>query len=367
MNLPDDPAELRGSGQGCPMSHSAVSAHPTRVSTETPARPAFLITIDTEGDNLWAAPREITTENARFLPRFQQLCEKYRLKPTWLTNWEMVESPVYRAFGHDVLDRGTGEIGMHLHAWNSPPLVPLTADDFACTPFLTQYPESVMRQKIRVLTDRLEQAFGVRMLSHRAGRWAFNETYARLLIEHGYRIDCSVSPHTLWPHGSLPDEIDFRGFPEHEYFVDPDCISRPATSSLLLELPMTILPRRQGPLARAAKSLLQTHPFGRRVAGRLWPETRWLRPDGRNGHELVETMELALADGRGYVEFMLHSSEFMPGGSPRFPTAAHIERLYDDLERFFEAAAGRCEGLTLSEYHDRVVARARQREMPSAA
>ncbi len=35
--------------------------------------PRFLITIDTEGDNLWSLPREITTSNAKFLPRFQNL------------------------------------------------------------------------------------------------------------------------------------------------------------------------------------------------------------------------------------------------------------------------------------------------------
>ena len=67
-----------------------------QTDSTAPDRPAFLITIDTEGDNLWANPREITTQNARFLPRFQALCERFLLKPTWLTNWEMVECPVYR-------------------------------------------------------------------------------------------------------------------------------------------------------------------------------------------------------------------------------------------------------------------------------
>jgi hypothetical protein len=52
-------------------------------------RAAFLITVDTEGDNLWARPRELTTHNAAWLPRFQALCERYGLKPTYLTAWEM--------------------------------------------------------------------------------------------------------------------------------------------------------------------------------------------------------------------------------------------------------------------------------------
>ncbi len=41
--------------------------------SETP----FIITIDTEGDNPWANPREITTRNAEYLPRFQSLCERF--------------------------------------------------------------------------------------------------------------------------------------------------------------------------------------------------------------------------------------------------------------------------------------------------
>lgn len=59
--------------------------------------PAFLITIDTEGDNLWQKHDSITTENARYLPRFQQLCEKYGFKPVYLTNYEMAIDPfLYR-------------------------------------------------------------------------------------------------------------------------------------------------------------------------------------------------------------------------------------------------------------------------------
>jgi hypothetical protein len=51
-----------------------------------------------------------------------------------------------------------------------------------------------------------------------------------------------------------------------------------------------------------------------------------------------------------YVEFMLHSSELMPGGSPSFPGEAEIERLYENLETLFEAASGKFVGATLSEY-----------------
>ena len=63
------------------------------------ARPRFLITIDTEGDNLWARPRAISTKNAHFLPRFQALCERHGLRPTYLVNYEMACAGALREFG----------------------------------------------------------------------------------------------------------------------------------------------------------------------------------------------------------------------------------------------------------------------------
>jgi len=51
----------------------------------------------------------------------------------------MAMSAAFVEFGRDVLARGTGEIGMHLHAWNSPPIVPLTGDDFHYQPYLIEY------------------------------------------------------------------------------------------------------------------------------------------------------------------------------------------------------------------------------------
>src|SRR2546426_950788 len=171
----------------------------------------FIITIDTEGDDLWArswGSREITTRNAAYLPRFQSLCERFGFKPVYLTNYEMALSDVFVEFARDVVARGAGEVGMHLHAWNSPPLIPLTSDDFWFCPYLIEYPEAVMKEKIRTLTRLLEDRFSQEMISHRAGRWAFDARYAAILLDEGYGVDCSVTPGVDWrgnpgdPHGN---------------------------------------------------------------------------------------------------------------------------------------------------------------------
>jgi hypothetical protein len=57
------------------------------------------------------------------------------------------------------------------------------------------------------------------------------------------------------------------------------------------------------------------------------------------------------------VELMVHSSELMPEGSPRFRTAAAIERLYADLEVLFEELSAWCQGMTLAAFYSRIAMR----------
>ena len=308
---------------------------------------AFLITIDTEGDNLWQQPRDITTKNAAFLPRFQSLCERYGFKPTYLTNYEMAESEQFVEFAKDVLKSETGEIGMHLHAWNSPPLIPLTSDDFKYLPFLIDYPESIMRDKIAFMTDLLEEKFDTKMISHRAGRWSFNEIYARLLIEQGYCVDCSVTPHVSWkttlgdPNGA--GGTDFSEYPESAYFFDLE--------NKLLELPMTIINHNRSQLINKLSELPR---IGRFIRHKL-PQRTWLRPNLRNLKAMLKLVKQAAAEKRPYIEFMIHSSELMPGGSPNFVNESQIEKLYKDMERLFAIIQQKgFVGMTLKDYYKQV-------------
>ncbi|MGE5612014.1 MAG: deacetylase [Bacillota bacterium] len=323
-------------------------------------KPAFLITIDTEGDNLWAKPHLISTENACYLFRFQAFCEQFSLRPTYLTNWEMANCPVFRAFGRNLLTRNAGEIGMHLHAWNSPPFTPLTDDDYVHQPYLTEYPEDQLRQKVQVLTECLEQTFQTQMVSHRAGRWGFNEVYAKALIDYGYRVDCSVTPHLSWrQYIGSPDGAggpDFTNYPETAYFLDPSDISRPGQSTLL-EVPLTVTAPHFGKLAHILPPILRmAGSFGHRVARHFFPLHARMVPNGRNRRLLLDLLLAAIHYQRDYVQLTLHSSELMPGASPNFLSPCSIERLYDDLNAVFTFVRDRFVGLTLREYHDRRVA-----------
>lgn len=322
---------------------------------ETP----FIITVDTEGDNLWAKPRAITTRNAACLPRFQRLCEKYRFKPVYLANYEMAMTVAFVEFGRDVASRGAGEIGMHLHAWNSPPLEALTGDDFLHQPYLIEYPERVMRAKIRAMTQILEDRFQRKMISHRAGRWAFDARYAAMLLDEGYLVDCSVTPGVDWranpgdPAGT--GGSDYSSFPHRPYLLAPPDISTPSAAGLL-EVPMTVLPGR----------LFRSSPWAYRVPGlsriavKFSPAHRWLCPvqllESRGHDAMLGLTHRARRGGAAHLELMLHSSDLMAGGSPSFRSAADIERLYASLEVLFEELAGWCRGCTLAEFREQWLA-----------
>lgn len=315
--------------------------------SETP----FIVTIDTEGDDLWSKPREITTRNAAYLPRFQKLCERFGLKPVYLTNYEMAMADAFVEFARDVLARGTGEIGMHLHAWNSPPLVPLTSDDFGFQPYLIEYPDEVMREKIKTMTRLLEDRFDQAIISHRAGRLGLDSRYATMLLGEGYGVDCSVSPGLDW-RSTLGDPdgkggTDYRAFPDRPYFFNPSDISAPTTGGLL-EVPMTI---RSSGVYRKAPWVYRI-PLLRQTTNRLVsPALNHVCPTESNLRGMLRAAREARAASAIHTAFTLHSSELMPGGSPSFRSAEDIERLYADLEILFEELSTWCRGMTLKEFH----------------
>jgi len=99
------------------------------------------------------------------------------------------------------------------------------------------------------------------------------------------------------------------------------------------------------------REMLPPRALARRVLNRLFPPLTWLRPGrGTGAAAMLRVLERAQVEGRTCVEFMLHSSELMPGGSPVFPDADSIENLYRILNTVFAAAADAFSPSTLTEF-----------------
>lgn len=286
----------------------------------------FIITIDTEGDGQWNTDALCSTNNAKYIPRFQELAEKYGFKPTWLTNFEMAKDPFYVDYMKDCLKRETCEVGMHLHAWNNPPEFDLSKVNDQ-RDYLFEYPKQIMEAKICFLTELLEETFSTKMLSHRSGRWATDEVYFELLKKYGYKYDCSVTPFMNWSTcvGSTGKAgSDYSTSPTLPYYIYDEILEVPVSIRLMKYISINAMHSLRG-LAHELKWCGVERPV-------------WLRPTKNPSFHMMKKVLDTVNIDCDYAMFMLHSSEMMPGGSPSFPDNKSIEELYNCIEEIFKYA-----------------------------
>ena len=303
----------------------------------------FIITIDTEGDNLWSHPLKIETKNTKGLYRFQELCNKFGYKPVYLTNYEMAMDDEFVEFGEICSANGQCEIGMHLHAWNSPPLFKLTENDMLHQPFLYEYPVNIIDEKIKYMTNLLRSRFSTKIVTHRAGRWAMSEEYFSILSKYGYLVDCSVTPGVDWSNvKGNPDGkggADYHSFPLREYFIK---------DTKLLEVPVSIIGMPRYRLFSAFNIIKKKLP---KAFYKVCFQNIWLRPNGKNLDKMKNLVDETIESDIGYLEFMIHSSELSAGLNPYFASADDINKLYSDLEELFCYISNYAEGCTLNEFY----------------
>lgn len=301
----------------------------------------FILTIDTEGDNQWDHGRGLSVENIRFVPRFQALCEKYSIRPTYLVTSEVCNDVFAREIFTGYASAGTAEVGAHLHSWTTPPF--LDKDGYRFNDinhaFATELPEDLLSQKVKNLTDQIETSFGKHPSSFRSGRFGFDEKLAGILADNGYLVDSSITPFSRWSvNKGMPDG---KGGPD---FIHADFLPHRYNfaNKSLIEIPVTILPtrfplNRNHSLARYYFSNVDRNLI-LRVFRKLFYRNQplWLRPliwmDSKLFAELInEAHRINLP----CLVMMFHSSELMPGCSIYRKDKDEIEKLYRTLDQFF--------------------------------
>lgn len=298
----------------------------------------FIITVDTEPDGQWNINSKGTTENVKYIPRFQNLCEKYGFKPVYLTDYLMTKDDYFVNIMKSYIKKDNCEIGMHLHAWDTPPII-----DFdnmkGNRPYLIEYEDSIMEEKIKNITEYLSNIFEMKIISHRAGRWALDDRYIFFLNKYGYKVDCSVTPHIDWRNvcgkSTGSKGSDYSNSEEGIYTLP---------NSSILEIPVTI--RKVGRLTALKNSNINIKNILKRA---LFGDKYWFRPALFSIKQMFSLYEVTKEDS--YIEMMLHSSELMPGGSPYFPNVESIENMYKTIEKLFDLVSKTHEGCTLKNYY----------------
>jgi len=301
----------------------------------------FILTIDTEGDNQWDHGRDLTVENIKYVDRFQILCEKFGIRPTYLVTSEVCEDSYAKKLFSEYVRESRAEVGAHLHSWTTPPFLPEVGyrqnDDHHT--FASELGYELVSGKIKFLTEQITETIGRTPTSFRSGRYGFNEIVARVLIENDYIVDSSVTPFVSWSgqHGlpggkGGPDFIDSSPFPGKIEL----------TTGSLTEIPITILPTimpldRNHDIARYYFKNVNKN-FLLRALRKLFYTNQpvWLRPTPEMTAELLGILvREARRINLPYITMMFHSSELMPGCSKYRPDEKSIEDLYSLLTKFF--------------------------------
>jgi len=195
----------------------------------------FVITIDTESDHSydWAKSNPLSFKSiTESIPNvLEPLFKRYGAVATYLLSTEVLEN--YESV--NVMKSIVGcELGTHLHPEYIQPKKKYF--EYAGThslDFSNNYDPVIERDKIGNLTKLFKENIGYQPLVYRAGRYGFGYNSALSLMNFGYLVDTSVTPHISWKDAGGPD---FRGFPDQPYFIkSPDGLD------CLLEVPVSVI------------------------------------------------------------------------------------------------------------------------------
>jgi hypothetical protein len=300
----------------------------------------FIVTIDTEADNQWDGGRPESAENLRFIPRFQELCDRFHFPPTYLCTYEVVEHSAFDEVLLPLALSGRVEIGAHLHPWTTPPFTRWDRSETAAA-YPSELPVGVFARKLVSLTRRIEQKLGRPPRTYRAGRWGLSAAHVPVLLQLGYIADCSVTPLIDWRDpGARERGQDFSTAPAAPYFMAWGDPARPGASGLL-EVPVTIVytngAMRKSPFLRDLYLRNRKATIARLLNRAFLLAPRWFRPfSDMSVARFRAVYDAAREMGLPVIEMMFHSSELMPDGSPHNTTQAAVDDLFTRLTGTFE-------------------------------
>jgi hypothetical protein len=290
--------------------------------------------------------------NIQQLPVFQQLCDRLGIRPTYLVDAPVVEDDRASAVLQEIAGSDRCEIGTHVHPWCNPPLTEFTD---ARQSYLCNLPPAQQRAKIEWLTDRIEERFGRRPTSFRAGRYGLDDAGAAILSESGYAVDSSVIPFVDYSREGGPD---FSRAPWHPYRIGRE-LCRPDTEGDLLEVPVSVgFNCRSFRAARSAQAAIRRSGLLRRVRvegildrlGAL--QQIKLSPEQSSAARMNRLVDRLLEQGSPAVVMMFHSSSLLPGESPYVRTEKDLSAFLGRIEATCANCLERQEmvGATLSEF-----------------
>lgn len=307
---------------------------------ETPLR--FVVTVDTEADAAWWRPDELKLDNLTQLPRFQDLCDRFDVVPTYLLTYECAHRDEALEVLAPLAAAGRCEIGHHLHVWSCPPFSSRDGDVDRDWILAHQFllPDDLFFAKAERLRREIERNFGRSPTAHRAGRWGIDQRTVDWLVEAAFVTDTSLRPSIRLLPALGAHAATRLGF-ERSPFLWRGGSASAGNAGCVVEIPATVDFPDAWPAHLCRRWLASGAPLDDLVirAYRKLGGQRMLRPDPRCAPAaLIRIFDAAVAQGVTVVNLMLHSSELALGCSPFSTTPRDVDAVWAHLTGIFSHA-----------------------------
>lgn len=316
----------------------------------------FILSIDTEEDQWGAFGDKATVKNIDYLTdTFQRLCEQYGIRPTYLVNAPVAETPSSQKIIQELARVGNCEIGMHLHPWRTSPHA--SSYQFPKDSHMTNYSFELIGKKINHLFHSIQNLTQKPCRTFRAGRWSMSTDAMAHLYKLGVNIDTSITPYVSWEEDG---GNNYSQHPMQAYkFLSPNFL-KPYENGNAYEIPPSVgWTRGNLQTMHLIEQYLRKMPHCFRIPGILHRlniiKKIWVSPEQENVNDMIMLCQNLLKQNQPYIHAMFHSTSLLPGASPFVQNKDDLALFYMKLERLFQyVQAKNLKPVTLCEYVDTV-------------
>ena len=292
-----------------------------------PDRPVMTIVVDTEEEFDWNAPfsrSNTDTLSVEGQAYAHEVFDPLGAKPTYVMDQAIVDSDAAVRFFSDLQKQGLCELGAHLHAWLTPPFDEEVNNHNS---FQGNLPADLEFNKIKNLRDAITERFGQAPTIFKAGRYGVGAETFTSLAKLGFKVDCSVVPHTS--HMEIGG-ASFYGMSDTPFWLDKE--------GGLLSLPLT---RGFTGLVSAAGPAL-SFLFDKRVYKQMKVpavlsrtgliERVTLTPEGVPAKDQKQLLKRLVNSGSRVFSLAYHSSSLGVGHTPYVQSKADLKALVKTLK-----------------------------------
>ncbi|WP_426955503.1 glycosyltransferase [Muricoccus radiodurans] len=301
--------------------------------------PVLQVVIDTEADFDWDKGTASDTgrvSSIQGLERGFHVFQRQGIRPALVVDYPVATQPRSADIVRRLAEEGC-EVGVHLHAWSTPPQVE-PRDDWHS--FSGNLGPALERKKLEILSQQVGALLGHQPRIFKAGRYGLGPHTVEALEALGFEIDLSICP--AYDYSAM-------GGPDFSSFT-----SRPGwfgSTGRLLSLPTTAA--RLGWLGRHADAVGEILDRGISRRLRINAVTKRfnvyypvrLSPEGNSLAQMKALTRQLHARGLRIFTLSLHSPTLQVGNTPYAQTLEGMRAVLDRIDgylTFFRAELGGC-------------------------